>query len=264
MNIIVCVKQVPDTEAIIQVDSVDNSRILEEGITFILNPYDEYAVEEGLLIKERLGEGKVTAVTVGPSRSESALRDALALGVDEAVHITDEGIEGTDPFAVATILSKFISSLPHDLILCGRQAVDDDFAQVPAILAELLGFPQAMFVVGLEIDSQDMKCKARREVDGSHEVVEMVLPAVITCSRGLNEPRYPSIRGKMQAKRAEIPRKSLADIGLNVESAGLASPKIKVRSLGLPPSREAGKKLEGEVDDVVKVLVEELKSRKLL
>jgi electron transfer flavoprotein beta subunit len=262
MNIIVPIKQVPDTEAIIQVDGSDKTRIVESGITFILNPYDEYAIEEGLRIKERLGQGKVTAVTVGPARSDSALRDALALGIDEAVHITDEGIEKADPFAVATILAKLVSSTPYDLILCGRQAIDDDSAQVPAFLAEMLNIPQAIYVVGVEVDPANKKCKVRREVDGSYETVEMSLPAIITCSKGLNEPRYPSIRGKMQAKKAQIPVKKLADLGL--DSTEILNPKLKINSLELPPTRTAGKKLEGEVPEAVKKLVEELKSRKIL
>jgi electron transfer flavoprotein beta subunit len=262
MNIIVPMKQVPDTEAIIQVDAGDKTKIVESGITFILNPYDEFALEEGLRIKERLGKGKVTAVTVGPARSDSALRDALSLGIDEAVHITDEGIEKADPFAVATILAKFLSSIPYDLILCGRQAIDDDSAQVPAFLAEMLNIPQAIYVVALEVDPANKKCKVKRDVDGSFETVEMPLPAILTCSKGLNEPRYPSIRGKMQAKKAQIPVKKLADLGLSNDV--ILNLKLKINSLELPPTRTAGKKLVGEVPEAVKKLVEELKSRKIL
>jgi len=264
MNIIVCVKQVPDTEAIIQINPSDKTKISEEGITFILNPYDEYALEEGLRIKERLGEGQVTAVTVGGERSDGALRDALALGIDEAVHIIDPAIENADSYSVATILSKFISSRPYDLILCGRQAIDDDLAQIPAFIAEFLNLPQSMFIVGLEIDASAKTCRAKREVDSSYEIVEMTLPAVLTCSKGLNEPRYPSIRGKMQAKKAEIPKIGLSDLGLDENNAGVIEPKLKIKEMELPPAKKGGKMLEGEPEEVVKVLVEELKIRKLL
>ena len=246
MKIITCVKQVPDTEAQIKIGP-DGKSIVESEINFILNPYDEYAVEEALKIKEKSGEGEVTAISVGPERVVSALRTALAMGVDKAVHIRTEG--EADSLFVASLLASAISKRDYDLILCGYMGIGTDNCQVGAMLAELLDLPQITNVSKLELDGG--KIVAHREVEGLTEVVESSLPAVITAGKGLNTPRYPSLRGIMMAKKKEIE---------TIDGASLLSDppssKVELVELKLPPMRSGGKVVTGTSEEVAKEFVE--------
>lgn len=253
MNIIACIKQVPDTEAIIRTDATNPSRIVERDIKFILNPYDEYAIEESLRIKEKTGNGEITIITIGPERSETAIRDGLAMGADNAIRIWDDTLADIDPFTTALLLSKTISQMEYDLIICGKQAIDDDYIQTPSILAELLSIPQIQFITSQEINTSERTITCTQEIDGGRRTVRAKLPVVITTPKGLNEPRYPSLRGKMQAKKKEIPVKSLKDLGITENVMDLI--KIKTMKLSPPPSRKAGRILEGEPEEVVIELI---------
>lgn len=261
MKIIVCVKQVPDTEASIKVKT-GSTKIETEGVSMVVNPYDEYAVEEALRIKEKLGAGEVTIVSLGPAKTKETQRTCLAMGADKAVHLTDPAFEGLDGYGVALALAKAIKSMEFDLILCGKQAIDDDSAQVGPMLAELLDLPQAAVVTKLEIDGAAKKATAHRQIDGGTEILEMPLPAVITAQKGLNDPRYPSLKGIMSAKKKEITEINAAALGLPTEELGAA--RTKIVSMNPPPMRTAGKVLQGEPAEVsaqvVKLLREEAKA----
>lgn len=252
MNVVVCVKQVPDTEARIAV-APDGKGIVEEGITFIVNPYDEFAIEEALRVKERLG-GTVTVVGMGPERAKEALRTALAMGCDEAVHLCDDAFAGGDAQAAARALAAALKTLPFDLVLCGKQAVDDDSAQAGPALAELLGLPQATVVTKLDIDGSGKSARARREMDGFAEVVVTPLPAVITAQKGLNEPRFPSLPGIMKAKRKEIKVLTAAGLGLGPDQVGAAGSPTAVLSMAVPSRARANRMVEGEPADAASKL----------
>ncbi|MEW6545446.1 MAG: electron transfer flavoprotein subunit beta/FixA family protein [Bacillota bacterium] len=251
MRIVVCAKQVPDTEAKVTVGK-DGRSIDETGITFIINPYDEFALEEGLRIKERLGgEATVTMVCVGPPRAEEALRTGLAMGADQAVHIWDESLARADAAAVAAVLHAAVAQIGFDLILCGRVAIDDASAQVGLRLAERLGLPHANAVTKLEIQGQ--KLLAYREVEGGVEVVEMPLPAVVTAQKGLNEPRYPTIPAIMKARRKEIGRPTLVQLGLGAQEVADAC-RSEVLSLQPAPGRKGGRLVAGEPEEAARTL----------
>ena len=247
MNIIVCLKQVPDTETKIQINQEKNG-ISEEGVKFIINPYDEYAVEEGLKIKEKFG-GEVTILCLGPERATESIRTALAMGADKGIHLCDPAFEKLDTFATAKVLSKALKDIPPDIILTGKQAVDYDNSQVFSVLAEMLNIPQVSVVVGLEISDDKTKLVAKREVEaGGVEVVESGLPAIIAAQKGLNEPRYASLPGIMKAKKKQIKKLGLVDLGISQDEL---KNKVEMTNFSFPPQREAGKIIEGETAEVV-------------
>ncbi|MCS7236228.1 MAG: electron transfer flavoprotein subunit beta/FixA family protein [Armatimonadota bacterium] len=237
MDVVVCVKQVPDTEQPIRVRA-DGSGIDEQGLNWILNYYDEHAVEEALRVRERHG-GTVTVVCVGPPRATEALRTALAMGADEAVHVWDPALEGADHLGVSRVLAEVVRRMPHDLVLCGRLATDDNASVVGAALAEYLGLAQATAIAKLEIG--DGVATVEREVEGGVEVLRVPLPAVFTVERTINEPRYPTLPGIMKAKRKEIRTLSLQDLGLDPAQVGAAAARVRYARFDPPPRREAGR-----------------------
>lgn len=251
MNIVVCLKQTFDTEAKISLGA--DGKIERKGVSMIMNPYDEFAVEEGLKLKESAG-GEVTVISVGGSTAQDALRQALAMGADKAV-LVDAGDAELDEYATATILAKAISGLECDIILGGFRAIDDGSAQVAGRVAEILNVPVVNVVTKLEV--ADGKATATREIEGGSEVVEVSLPAVVTAQKGLNEPRYPSMKGIMKAKKKPMDKKNLADLGVEVNA------KVKALSYSLPEPRKAGKVIPGEAAEaaaeLAKLLREEAK-----
>ncbi|MHB8170542.1 MAG: electron transfer flavoprotein subunit beta/FixA family protein [Thermincolia bacterium] len=251
MNVIVCLKQTFDTEAKITLD--DNGQINSQGVNLIMNPYDEIAVEEALRIKEAKG-GQVTVISMGAEKAEEALRQALAMGADKAVLLTGPELLGGDEFTVANALAKAIRGMEYDLILCGFKAIDNGASQVAGRVAESLGLPQVTVVTKLEV--AEGKALAHREIEGGTEVVEVSLPALLTAQRGLNEPRYPSMKGIMQAKKKELIRLGAAELGLEPGTAGTAGAKSKVVSYHLPPARSAGKILNDGAAEAVAQLVQ--------
>jgi electron transfer flavoprotein beta subunit len=262
VNIIVCIKQVPDTETKIELNP-DSTGILTERIKWVMNPYDEYAVEEGLKIKEKYG-GKVTIMCLGPERSIETIRTALAMGADDAILLNDPAFEGSDSYATALILSKALSQMEYDIILTGKQAVDLDSSQVYAGLAEFLNLPYVSVIVGLELFPDQKKALAKRETEGGEkELIDVSLPAILACQKDLNVPRYASLPGIMKAKKKEIKKLGLADLCLNPEHVGKAGSKLKTGKYFFPPQRKAGMKIEGEIPEatakLVKLLREEAK-----
>lgn len=257
MNIICLIKQVPDTEAKIKVKP-EVKDIDREGLNMVLNPYDEFAVEEALKLK---GDGSVLIITAGQKKAEEAVRTALAMGADRAIRLDGPEFDGADSYSTALALAEAIKKESYDLILTGKQATDDDASQVGPLVAEMLGIPCVNVVVKLEVGAGSLK--ATREIEGGVEVVEAATPALITCSKGLNEPRYPSLPGIMKAKKKELKAVTAADLGIAAGSVGAAGAKTELAALTPPPERAAGKKFEGDCADivpqVVKLLREEAK-----
>jgi electron transfer flavoprotein beta subunit len=236
VNIVACVKQVPDTETLIKVKP-DGSGIDETGIKWVMNPYDEYGVEEALKLKEKFG-GDVTIVSVGPARALETVRTALAMGADKGIHINDPALEGADAYTIAAALAAAIKGIPHDIIFCGQRAIDDDAGQVGSVLAEFLGIPQVTFVTKLDVEGASIK--VIRPIEGAQLLIESSLPCVVTAQKGLNEPRYASLPGIMKAKKKPVDVKDAAGLGITV------APKAKVAKTLPPPARPPGKIICGE------------------
>lgn len=247
MEIVALMKQVPDTETQIKVNA-QGTWIVEDDIKWIMNPYCEFGVEEALRTKEKHG-GTVTIVSIGPARAVEAIRTALAMGADKAVHVDDAALAGAcDSLGRARILAKVLESIPFDVIFAGKQAIDDDMAQTGAAVAELLGIPQLTFVNGLEwVDAKTVK--VNRQVEGGSQVIQCPLPALITCQKGLNEPRYASLPGIMKAKKKPLETKNLASLGLDPAQVGKAGDTIDILKVELPPARKAGKIVDGETPE---------------
>ncbi|WP_374722948.1 electron transfer flavoprotein subunit beta/FixA family protein [Peribacillus tepidiphilus] len=247
MNIYVLLKRTFDTEEKI---SLSNGKINEEGAEFIINPYDEYAVEEAIQVRDAHG-GEVTVVTVGTEESEKQLRTALAMGADKAVLInTEDDVEEGDQFTTAKILAEFLKDKDADLILAGNVAIDGGSGQVGPRVAELLGIPYITTITKLEIDGT--KVSVVRDVEGDSEVIETSLPLLITAQQGLNEPRYPSLPGIMKAKKKPLEELELDDLDLDEDDV---EAKTKTIEVYLPPKKEAGRILEGDIKDQVQELV---------
>lgn len=258
MNILVCVKQVPDTAIAIKLDAEQKS-IDRSGLTYVVNPFDEYAIEAGLQLKEKYG-GEVTLVTMGPDRADEALRTGLAMGADKGVHISDPALEGSDTLVTAKVLATAIKGLPYDIVLCGKVATDDNTGQVGPALAELLGIPHISGATTLEVDDAAKKATATREVEGGFMRMEVPIPAVITAEKDLNAPRYPSLPGIMKAKAKPVDKKDVASLGMDPSSVGLAGSKIQPMGMSLPPVREAGRIIEGEAEEAAKELARLLRA----
>jgi len=257
VRIIVCVKQVIDTGAAL---ALKEGKVDTEGLPRVLNPYDEYAVEEAVRIREKAPEETtVTLMTLGPDNFKDTLRKGLAMGADQAVHLLDAAFEGLDCLGVATALSKAIGTLEYDLIFCGRQAVDDDMAQVGPAIAVLLGIPFITVVTDLKISDDRQQAEVTRQIEGGSEIIEAPLPLLITCQKGLNEPRLPSLKGIMAAKKKEITVLDAAAIGFDAKAMGAAANRIRETTLALPPARKKGIILEGAPEAACSQLVQALR-----
>lgn len=239
MNIFVCIKQTFATEETIRIEA---GQIREEGVQFVINPYDEYALAEAIRLKEQFG-GEVAVVSVGPSRAETALRTALAVGADHAFLIDDEALFG-DEYTTAKALAAFLKPKPFDFVFCGYMAVDSGAGQGGARLAEELGLAHIAAVTKLDV--RDHTVIAERDAEGDTEVIEAALPILITAQQGLSEPRYPSLPGIMKAKKKPIARLSAADLGLDPAAAAA---KTHVVEQYAAPKREAGRILQGGIAD---------------
>ncbi len=226
----------PDTEAQIKVKA-DGSGIEEGQIKWVMNPYDEFGVEEALKLKEKNG-GDVTIVCVGPARAMETIRTALAMGADKGVHISDPAFDNADAYVIANALAAVIKTLPHDIIFCGQRAIDDDAGQVGAMLAEALNVPQLTIVTKLEYAGSSVK--VIRPIEGAQLSIETALPCVVTCQKGLNEPRYASLPGIMKAKKKPVDVKNAAAIGVATDA------KAKVAKTVLPLARPPGKIVCGD------------------
>jgi electron transfer flavoprotein beta subunit len=257
LNSVVCITHVPDTESRIKI--ADGRKVDETGIKFIVSPYDEFALEEAIRVKEKSG-GDVTVVTFGPDRAQQALREALARGATKAVHVKGESGDA-DSLGIAKVLAAAIKSVPHDLVFLGKQGVGPDNGLVGPMLAELLGYPQVNVVTHLEV--ADGKLTAHREIEAAEEVLEAPLPAVVTAQKGLNEPRYASLKGIMAAKKVAIDTKSVADLGL--DEGDIYKQRVVMVSLELPAEKSGGRKVDGAdpnaaAQEIVKFIKEQAKA----
>jgi electron transfer flavoprotein beta subunit len=254
MKIVVAIKQVPDTATQVKVSGGDPKTIDTAGITWIVSPYDEFAIEEALRIKEKRGQGEVIAVSLGPDRVREALRSALAMGCDRAVHLNDPAWASADTLATAQALAAVIKQEQPALVICGRQAIDDDMGATGAQVAEILGWPCMSWIME-EAVSEDVKTiRVGRQVEGGLELFDLPLPAVVSAQKGLNEPRYPTLKGIMGAKKKEIKDVKAGDLGLTP-----GAPQLAVKTLEALPARPPGRIIPGEVKDAVKELVRALR-----
>jgi electron transfer flavoprotein beta subunit len=224
------------------------------GITWIVSPYDEFAVEEALRIKEKRGQGEVVAISLGPDRVKEALRSALAMGADRAIHLNDPAWAEADTLTTARALAAAIKQEAPALVLCGRQAIDDDMGAVAAQLAEILGWPCASWIMEEAVDGDAKTIRVGRQVEGGLEVFDLPLPAVVSAQKGLNEPRYPTLKGIMGAKRKEIKDLKSSDLGLAGEA-----PQLTLVGLEALPPRPPGRIIPGDVPTAVKELVRSLR-----
>jgi len=264
VDIIVCIKQVPDIAEIEKVKTdPETGTIIREGVPSIVNPFDEYAVEEAIRIKEKLS-GKVTVVTMGPPQADEALRRCLSMGADEAILLSDRAFAGADTLATGYTLSMAIQKIEKfDLIFCGQQAIDGDTAQVGPSIAENLHIPQITYVNKVEI--QDKKVRAHREVEGGVEVIECRLPVLLTAVKGLNEPRIPKYKGIMKALKKEIIVWKASDLNLDMDRIGLSGSPTNVVKVFTPEPRAGGKILEGlSGEDAAKTIINVLKQEKII
>ena len=258
MNSVVCIAQVPDTESRIKI-AADARKIDETGLKFIVSPYDEHALEEAIRLKEKSG-GDVTVIGFGPDRAQQSLRECLARGATKALHVKGDTSDA-DSLGIAQVLAAAIKSVPHDLVFFGKQGVGTDNSLVGPMVAELLGYPQVNVVTHLEVG--DGKVTAHREIEGAEEIIEASLPAVITAQKGLNDPRYASLKGIMAAKRIAIEAKSVSDLGLS--DADVFHQRVSVVSLELPPEKSGGRKIDGgdpaaAAKEILKYIREEAKA----
>lgn len=248
MRFVVCVNYVPDTAIKIKL-TADGKGVDLADVAYIVNPYDEFALEEALQLKEKLG-GDVVVVGVGPEKASVGLRTCLAMGADSAILVKSDEIEKLGPFAAGSALAKICGELKPDALFFGKQSIGVDDGQVPSVVAEQLNLPQVSIVVKLEI--QDGKFRAEREIEGAREVVVGSLPAVFTAQKGLNTPRYASLKGIMAAKKKQIDVRVLESLGL---PADCLATRLALEQVTLPPTRPPGKILTGDVGQTVPELV---------
>ncbi len=254
MNIAVCVKQVPATDSRIK-PSVHEDDIDRTDISYVVNPYDEFGVEEALKIRDRLKAGSVTVITIGPEKAAETLRSCLAVGADQAIHLKDPSLAGGDAYSTALVLAAAIKKGSYDIIFFGKHAVDSDSGAVAIHVAEFLGLPHVGVINQLIINAEEKHAVAHRQIEGAIEVVETSLPAIFTCQKGLNEPRYATLAGIMKAKQKPLTVFTLDDLGLTESQVGSKGAKLVVERLEVPLARKAGVILEGDPDSAVAELV---------
>ena len=260
MNIVVCIKQVPDTTEV-KIDHETNT-LIREGVPSIINPFDENAIEEALKLKEKFG-GQVTVITMGPPQAEEALRKALGMGADEARLISDRAFAGAYTWATSYTLATTIKKIgPFDLILCGKQAIDGDTAQTGPGIAEQLGIPLLAYVRKIEI--KDKIIRVERVMEDGYEILETELPVVVTVVKEINQPRHPSLKGVLKAKKATIPVWKAETIGADSSYIGLKGSPTQVVKIFTPAPRSKGETLKGEPAQIAAALVDKLKVQKII
>jgi electron transfer flavoprotein beta subunit len=260
LNIVVCVKQVPDTTA--KKELGPDFRLNREALESVVNPFDEYAIEEALRLKEANG-GEVVVLTMGPASAEDMIRKTLAMGVDRAVHVSDPALAGTDWSGTCAVLSAALRRIPHDLVLTGTESTDARSGLVPGGLSEALDIPLITYAVKLEITGDTIK--VNRQVAGGYQEVEASLPVVASVVKGANEPRYPSLKGIMSAKRKEIEKLSLADLGVEPASVGLEGARTVVTASQARAEKSAGEVARPETpEEAATIIADFLAARKYI
>jgi len=260
MRIVVCIKQVPDS-AEVRINPETNT-LIRDGVPTIINPYDLHAIEAGLQVREQAG-GKVTVLTMGPLQAETALREAIAMGADEAVLLTDRAFAGSDTWATAYTLSQAIAHIGADVILCGKQAIDGDTAQVGPEIAEFMDIPHISYIRKI-VDVSTDRLVVQRLMDDGFDLLESSLPVLLTVVKELNVPRMPSLKGKMAAKKAEIKKMSAADLGAAEGDLGLKGSPTQVKNIFAPEAKTGRKMLEGTAEEKIDTLVKELVEMKCI
>ena len=261
MEIIVCIKQVPETGNI-KIDPNTNT-LIREGVPSIINPFDMYALEEGIRIKETHG-GQVTVISMGPPQADSALREALSIGADRAILISDRRFSGADTWATSYTLAQAIKKIgSYDIVLCGKQAIDGDTAQVGPELADTLGIPVITYVRKIEEIGKD-HIRVQRMMEDGYDVMEAALPVLLTVVKEINIPRLPSLKGKMRARKEDIPVWTADDIQADPSRCGLEGSATWVVRIFSPDPRPSGKVLTGEIPDMVTELINDLRQTKLI
>jgi electron transfer flavoprotein beta subunit len=260
MNIIVCVKQVPETTEV-RINPETNT-LMREGVKSIINPFDMYAIEEAVRLKERFG-GKVTVLTMGPPQADAALREAISMGADEGFLVCDRAFAGSDTWATSYTLAGAIKKIgAFDLIICGKQASDGDTAQVGPGISTHLNIPQVTYVKKVEETNTKMM-RLERMLEEGYEIIETPLPALLTVVKEINEPRIPSLKGLMRAKSAKIITLTQKELDLDPQQIGLCGSPTQVVKIFTPTPRQGGEMLKGEVSDLAEQLVELLRSEVL-
>ena len=260
MRIVVCIKQVPDT-AEIKINPQTNT-LMRDGVPSIINPFDLHALEAGLQIKETLG-GKVTVLTMGPPQAETSLREAISLGADDAVLLSDRAFAGADTWATSYTLAKAIQKLGADIIFCGKQAIDGDTAQVGPETAEFLNIPHISYVRKIE-EITEGAIRVQRLMEEGYDVVESTLPVLLTVIKELNVPRLPSLKGKIAAKKAVITKMGFSAIGAEEDKVGLKGSPTQVKYIFAPEIKSGRMMIEGTPEEQVNILIQELKKIKCL
>lgn len=261
MNVVVCIKQVPGT-AEVKIDPQTNT-LIRAGVQGIINPLDTYALEEGVRLKERYG-GTVTVITMGPPQAEEALREAISLGADEAILISDRAFAGSDTLATAYVLAKAIEKIGlYDLVICGRQTLDGDTGQVGPELSERLGLPFIAYVSKIE-EVGEGRLRLKRMVEDGHETMEIPLPGVITVVKEINVPRLPSLRGMMRAKSAPIPVWKAEDLVVDIAKVGLDGSPTRVVKIFFPQRMRRSEMLQGRMEEQVGQLLEKLRGLQVI
>jgi len=249
VKILVTVKRVPDPETVVKI-APDGVGITTDNVKWVINPFDEIAIEEGLRLKEKVSGTEVVLVSIGQKTAQEQLRTGLAMGADRAILVLSD--QGLEPLAVARVLQKLVEQEKPDLVILGKQAIDDDSNCAGQMLAELLGWPQATFASKVELGGDQRSTKVTREVDGGLETLATPLPAIVTADLRLNEPRYASLPGIMKARKKEMKEIPVAELGVDV------APKTKIVKLETPPKRSGGRKV-ASVQELVQVLHNEAK-----
>lgn len=258
LSIVVCLKQVPETTEV-KINPATNT-LIREGVDSIINPFDLYAIEEAVRIKERNGSGKITALTMGPPQAENALKDAIASGCDEAILVSDKAFAGSDTWATSYTLAKAIEKIHrYDLIICGRQAIDGDTAQVGPGIACHLNIPQIMYVKKIE-ELNDSFIRVERMTEEGYEVIESPLPAVIAVVKEINEPRIPSLKGKLKAKKTQVICWKADELTLDKSKIGLDGSPTQVIKIFTPAPRKGGQILDGNLSEAVDTIYTFLKN----
>lgn len=261
MEIVVCVKQVPDT-AEVKIDPVTNT-LIRQGVPSIVNPFDKNAVEAAIQLKEKYG-GRVTVISMGPPQAQDALKECIAMGADEALLISDRAFGGADTLATSYTLAAAIKKIGNvAMILCGKQAIDGDTAQVGPEMAEHLGWAQVTCVSRIELDGQTVRLE--REQEEGYEVIETSLPVLLTVTKSINEPRYPTVKGTMKANRRQIPVWTAAELAVDPQRLGLKGSPTQVRRIFTPPRRVQGELIQADTArEAAGMLVNKLVEAKLV
>ncbi|MDD5109082.1 MAG: electron transfer flavoprotein subunit beta/FixA family protein [Candidatus Omnitrophica bacterium] len=256
MNIIVCIKQVPETTEV-RINPETNT-LMREGVKAIINPFDMYAIEEAVRLKERFG-GKISVLTMGPPQADQALREAISMGADEGYLVCDRAFAGSDTWATSYTLAGAIKKLgAFDLIICGKQASDGDTAQVGPGISTHLNIPQVTYVKKVE-EATDKSMRLERMLEEGYEIIETPLPALLTVVKEINEPRIPSLKGLMRAKSAKITMLTQKELDLDPQQIGLCGSPTQVVKIFTPTPRVGGQILKGEIDEIAKELVSLIK-----